>query len=109
MPGYGSLCTIVDRLLSFWQKCLKSIIYSRRRQEPPWGVAPSNAGGHALIDRAKLDFRDMREVGGLIVHRECSQGQGFARFARSLTDEVPRIETISRVIPTKRGMRGRVN
>ncbi len=28
----------------------------------------------------------MREVGGLIVRRERSQGQGSARFARSLTD-----------------------
>ena len=57
------------------------------------GVALSNAGGCALIDRAKQYFRDMREVDGLIVRRECSQGQGSARFARSLTDEVPRVNT----------------
>ena len=57
------------------------------------GVAPSNAGGHALIDRAKLDFRDMREVGGFVIRSERSQEQGSARFARSLTDRLPRIET----------------
>ena len=46
--------------------------------------ALSNAGTHALIDRAKLDYRDMREVGGLIVRRELSHSKGSARFARSL-------------------------
>jgi hypothetical protein len=51
----------------------------------------------------------MREVGGLIVRRELSHRQGSARFARSLTDRMSRNETISRVIQTKRGMRGRVN
>jgi len=69
----------------------------------------SNEGAPALIDRAKLDFRDMREVGGFVIRSELSDSKGSARFARSLTDEVPRIEIISRVIPTKRGMRGRVN
>ena len=55
-------------------------------------------GAPALIDRAKLDYRDMREVGGLIVRRECSQGQGSARFARSLTDQSGRDgKTIARV------------
>jgi hypothetical protein len=29
----------------------------------------------------------MREVGGLIVRRECSHCKGSARFARSLTDQ----------------------
>ena len=93
MLGYGSLCTIVDRLVKFWQKCLRSIIYSAVARTPPIGVTLSNGRAPALIDRAKLDFRDMREVGGLIVRRECSQGQGSARFARSLTDEVPRLDT----------------
>ena len=75
---------------------------------PPVGVS-SNADAPALIDRALLDFRDMREVGGLIVRRECSHIKGSARFARSLDELMARIETISRVIPTKRGIRGRVN
>ena len=56
-------------------------------------VALSNAGRGALIDRATQYFRDMREVDGLIVRRECSHSQGFARFARSITDEVPRVDT----------------
>ena len=93
MPGYVNLCTIVDKLLDFWQKCLKSIIYSAVARTPPWGVALSNERVPALIDRAKLDYRDMREVGGFVIRSECSQGQGSARFARSLTDEVPRLDT----------------
>ena len=56
-------------------------------------VTLSNARAPALIDRANLDFRDMREDCGLIVRRECSDTKASARFARSLTYEVPRIET----------------
>ena len=59
----------------------------------PSGGSLSNADAPALIDRANLDFRDMREVGGLIVRREFSGSKASARFARSLTDMVPRIET----------------
>jgi hypothetical protein len=54
-------------------------------------------------------IRGMREVGGLIVRREYSDSKGSARFARSLTDEVPRIETISRMNQYSCDMRGRVN
>ena len=53
----------------------------------------SNERAPALIDRANLDFRDMHEVGGLIVRRECSHSKGSARFARSLTELMARIET----------------
>ena len=35
----------------------------------------------------------MREVGGLIVRRECSDTKGSARFARSLDELMARIET----------------
>ena len=35
----------------------------------------------------------MREVGGLIVRRECSDSKGSARFARSLDELMARIET----------------
>ena len=51
----------------------------------------SNADAPALIDRALLDFRDMREVGGLIVRRECSHTKRSARFARSLAAGLIRI------------------
>jgi len=34
----------------------------------------------------------MREDNGLVVRRQPSDTKGSARFARSLTDEVPRIE-----------------
>ena len=54
------------------------------RTNPPWGSL-SNEGAPALIDRAILDFRDMREVGGLIVRRECSDSKGY-RSLRSLPD-----------------------
>ena len=56
MPGYVNLCTIVDKLLDFWQKCLKSIIYSRRRQDSPIGGSLSNGRAAALIDRATQPF-----------------------------------------------------
>ena len=46
---------------------------------PPWGSL-SNGHAPALIDRANLDFRDMHEVGGLIVHRESSDTKGSARL-----------------------------
>ena len=59
----------------------------------PSGGSLSNEGAPALIDRATLDFRDMREVGGSIIRSGFSHTKGSARFARSLTDEVPRIET----------------
>ena len=58
---------------------------TRRRQDPPMPVTLSNARAPALIDRATLDFRDMREVGGLIVRRECSDSKG-CRSLRSLPD-----------------------
>ena len=57
------------------------------------GVALSNARAAALIVPANLDFRDIREVGGLVVRRQPSDSKGSARFARSLTDEVPRVDT----------------
>ena len=38
-------------------------------------------------------IRGIREVGGLIVRRECSDSKGSARFARSLTERQARIET----------------
>ena len=47
----------------------------------------------ALIDHATLDFRDMHEVGGLIVRRESSHTKVSARFARSLDELMARIET----------------
>ena len=75
----------------------------------PEGGSLSNERAPALIDRANLDFRDMHEVGGLIVRRECSDSKGSARFARSLTDSMARIETISRVNQYSCDMRGRVN
>ena len=55
------------------------------RTNPPWGSL-SNEGAPALIDRAKQYFRDTREDCGLIVRRECSQGQG-CRSLRSLPDQ----------------------
>ena len=45
----------------------------------------SNGHAPALIDRAKLDFRDMREVGGFVIRSDASHSNGSARFARSLT------------------------
>ena len=57
------------------------------------GVTLSNAGGCALIDRAKQYFRDMREGGRSISRSVFSHTKGSARFARSLTDEVPRVDT----------------
>ena len=57
------------------------------------GSSRYRRGAPALIDRATLDFRDMREVGGLIVRRECSHIKGSARFARSLDELMARIET----------------
>ena len=53
----------------------------------------SNGRLPALIVPAFLDFRDMCEVGGLIVRRECSHTKGSARFARSLDELMARIET----------------
>ena len=50
-----------------------------KRTNPPRG-ALSNAHAPALIDRANLDFRDMREVGGLIVRRKSSHTKGSARL-----------------------------
>ena len=47
----------------------------------------SNEGAPALIDRAKQDFRDIREDGGLVVRRQPSDSKGSARFARSLTEQ----------------------
>ena len=54
-------------------------------------------------------IRGMHEVGGLIVRRECSDSKGFARFARSLTEQQAEVETISHVIQYSRGMRACVN
>ena len=59
----------------------------------PNGGSLSNEGAPALIDRATQNFRDMREVDGSIIRSGFSHTKGSARFARSLTDEVPRIET----------------
>jgi len=57
------------------------------------GGSLSNEGAPALIDRAKQYFRDMREDCGLIVRRECSDTKASARFARSLTEPMAKIET----------------
>ena len=97
MLGFVNFWSIVDKLDDFWHKFLRSIIYSATGTDSPYGGSLSNADAHALIDRAKLDFRDMREVGGLIVRRKCSHTKASARFARSLTDSMARNETISRV------------
>ena len=70
----------------------------------PRGGSQKRRGAGALIDRAKPAFRAMREVGGLIVRRECSDSKGSARFARSLTERQARIETY-RAIQNIRDMR----
>ena len=57
------------------------------------GGSLSNAHAPALIDRANLDFRDMREVGGLIVRRECSHTKGSARLRLAPSATAARIET----------------
>ena len=82
---------------------------TRAWQDPPMAVTLSNAGAHALIDRANLDFRDMREDDGLVVRRQHSDTKGSARFARSLTDKVPRVENISRVAKHSRHRRRRLD
>ena len=51
-------------------------------------------------------IRGMREVGGLIVRRECSDSKGSARFARSLTERQPRMKTY-RALLNIRDMGGR--
>ena len=66
----------------------------------------SNEGAPALIDRAKLDFRDMREVGGFVIRSDASHSNGSARFARSLTERQPRMKTY-RAIQNIRDMGGR--
>ena len=54
-------------------------------------------------------IRGIREVGGLIVRRECSDSKEF-RSLRSLPDrQGAEVETISRVIQYSRGMRACVN
>ena len=68
---------------------------ARRGQDTPMAGSLSNGRLPALIVPANLDFRDMHEVGGLIVRRKCSHTKGSARFARSLTDSMARNETIS--------------
>ena len=82
---------------------------TRGRQDPPMAVTLSNARMPALIVPAKQDYRATREVGGLIVHRECSHSKGSARFTRSSSHRIARIETISRVIQYSRDMRACVN
>ena len=73
----------MDTLLGiFRQKMTKmseEVYITRSDGLTPTG-ALSNERAPALIDRANLDFRDMREVGGLIVRRECSDTKGSARL-----------------------------
>ena len=69
----------------------------------------SNEGAPALIDRAKLDFRDMREVGGFVIRSDASHSNGSARFARSLTERQAEDENISRVAKHSRHGRARLN
>ena len=74
----------MDTLLGiFRQKMTKmseEVYINAQRRTYPHGGALSNERAPALIDRANLDFRDMREVGGLIVRRESSHRQGSARL-----------------------------
>ena len=56
-----------DQPLEFWQKCLRCIIYSRRRQDSPIGGYHKRRHAHALIDRA------------------CVSNACPARFARTAT------------------------
>jgi hypothetical protein len=64
-------------------------------------------GAPALIDRANLDFRGMREVGGFVIRSECSDSKGSARFARFLTEQGAEVETISRDTKHSRHAGGR--
>ena len=61
-------------------KMSEEVYITRRRQDPPLAPTLSNARAPALIDRAQLDYRDMREVGGLIVRRKRSHTKGSARL-----------------------------
>ena len=58
---------------------------TRRRQDPPMPVTLSNARALALIDRANLDFRDIREDCGSVVRSKSSDSKG-CRSLRSLPD-----------------------
>ena len=69
----------------------------------------SNGHAPALIDRAKLDFRDMREVGGFVIRSNASHSKGSARFARSLTEQQAEDENISRDTKHSRHGRARLN
>ena len=60
---------------------------------PPWRGLPLPQGRACVNCSRDSTIRGMREVGGLIVRRECSHSKGSARFARSLTERQARIET----------------
>jgi len=83
----------VDRSDKFWQKCLRRYIEARRQGFPPWRGLPLPQGRACVNCSRDSTIRGMREVGGLIVRRECSHSQGSARFARSLDELMARIET----------------
>ena len=74
-------------------KMSEEVYISARTQRLPLGGSLSNEGAPALIDRATLDFRDMREVGGLIVRRECSHTKGSARLRLAPSATAARFET----------------
>ena len=79
----------MDRLtLKFWHKFLKRYIDTTGTGRTPRGGSQKRRRAHALIVPAFLDFRDMREVGGLIVRRESSHTKGSARLRLAPSPEV---------------------
>jgi len=107
MLGFSNFWSIVDRSLNFWHKFLKCYIDVDGGRIPPWRGLPLPRVRACVNCSRDSTIRGMREVGGLIVRRECSDSKGSARFARSLTDQSSEDETISRVAKHSRHAGGR--
>jgi len=60
----------VDRCRRILAKMSEEVYRSAAARTSPMPPPQKRRRAHALIDRANLDFRDMHEVGGLIVRRK---------------------------------------